>query len=217
MTVSNTVLTATIYGNGTTGPFQFVFLFLENSDIQVVKTTVSGIPTALNQVSDYTLTGAGSYLGGTITTTVPLMTGETLYLQRIVPLLQGVDLSNQGAVFPVTLETALDRLTMITQQQQTQIINNIGPQGVQGPSGTGATGPQGPIGVQGPQGPSGNQGYQGFGGPQGYQGNAGSKVHRGIKAIKAPRHAGDQRQSRRRRHPGTAGRPRQPRVSRSGG
>jgi len=179
MTVSNSVRTATIIGNGTTGPFQFVIYFLENSDITVTKTNVSGFTATLNEVTDYTLTGAGSATGGIITTTVALQPGETLTIARVLPLLQGVDLSNQGSVFPETLETALDRLTMIAQQQQTAISNTMGPQGPQGFTGPQGAGAQGATGAQGPSGPVGSQGAQGFSGPQGYQGNAGTQGPQG--------------------------------------
>jgi hypothetical protein len=200
MTVSNTVRTATINGDGTTGPFQFVIYFLANSDIAVTKTSVAGINSQLAEVRDYTLTGAGSPMGGVITPVVALQTGETLTIARVLPLLQCVDLSNQGAVFPETLETALDRLTMIAQQQQTQINNNAGPQGpqgvvgaqgpqgstygVQGPQGSaGSQGPQGSTGAQGPSGPGGNQGSQGLTGSQGYQGNAGPQGPQGVQGF----------------------------------
>ena len=67
---------------------------------------------------DYTLAGAGEEAGGTVTMTVAPATGEELYIQRVLPVTQEVDLNNQKAYFLETLEQAIDELVMIIQQQQ---------------------------------------------------------------------------------------------------
>ncbi len=116
MSLSTTANKAQFNGSGTSGPFTFNFRFLDNSHITVIKTDVRGADTTLTETTDYTLTGVGSYAGGSVTLVVALASGEKLTIVRSVPLTQPTDLRNQGAFFAEVHEDAFDRLCMQVQQ-----------------------------------------------------------------------------------------------------
>ena len=108
-------------GSGTTGPFTFDFRFFYNTEIHVVKTSTSGVDTELTENVGYTLSGAGSYSGGSVTISSALASGEKLTIYRDVALVQPVDLRNKGAFFAEIHEDVFDRMTMVGQQLQEQI------------------------------------------------------------------------------------------------
>jgi hypothetical protein len=116
MTVSTTATKATFNGSWSTGPFTFSFRFFANSEIAVIKTSVAGVDTTLTETTHYTLTGATSYTGGSITLGTALASGETLTVVRTLPFTQEIDLRNQGAFFAETIEEGFDRVTMLVQQ-----------------------------------------------------------------------------------------------------
>lgn len=103
--------------NGTTGPFTIPFYFLAATHLDVVHKSSTGVETLLTLTTDYSVTGAGSPIGGTLTTVATYAVGGTLTIIRNVPTTQEVDYVD-GDDFPAeTHETALDKLTMIAQQQ----------------------------------------------------------------------------------------------------
>lgn len=117
MTVSTSTAKSGPYaGSGTTGPFTVTFRFLENTHLRVIRTVVgTGIETVLALTTDYSVTGAGS-ASGTVTLVTPLAAGETLTILRNVPATQEADYV-VGDAFPAeTHERALDKLTMLVQQ-----------------------------------------------------------------------------------------------------
>jgi archaellin len=120
MTIANLPNFATFNGSGSTGPFLFTFVFLDDSQISVEKTT-AGVTTALTPNVDFTVSGAGSDSGGSVTLTVALAVGSSITVTRTVPIEQDTSLPNQGPYFAATIEAAFDYLTMICQQLQAQI------------------------------------------------------------------------------------------------
>ena len=102
-------------GAGTTGPFTVGFRFLENSHLQVIKTSTLGVDSTLTLTSDYTVTGAGG-TSGAITLTSALAVGEKLTVLRNVPFTQQADYVQNDAFPAESHERALDLLTMQTQQ-----------------------------------------------------------------------------------------------------
>ena len=101
--------------------FSFPFRILSASDLVLYK-VVSGTVSLLALNTDYTVpsTSVNNYNGGTVTLTTDLG-GNSLLIEREVPLTQPVSLANEGSYQPTVVETALDRLTMIDQQEQEQI------------------------------------------------------------------------------------------------
>ena len=102
-------------GAGTTGPFTVAFRFLENSHLQVIRTSAAGIDTTLTLTSQYTVSGAGAS-SGTVTLSSPLLAGEKLTIIRSVPLTQEADYVQNDAFPAESHERALDKLTMEVQQ-----------------------------------------------------------------------------------------------------
>lgn len=102
-------------GAGTTGPFTVGFRFLENSHLQVIKTSTLGVDSTLTLTSDYTVTGAGG-ASGAITLVTALAVGEKLTVLRNVPFTQQADYVQNDAFPAESHERALDLLTMQTQQ-----------------------------------------------------------------------------------------------------
>ena len=122
MTISTTASRISHNGNGVTTAFSFPYLFLANADLVVVRVAANGTETTLVLNTDYTLTGAGNDAGGTVTIvgTAP-PSGSRIVIYRSMDLTQEVDYI-AGDPFPAeTHERALDRLTMIAQQQQDAI------------------------------------------------------------------------------------------------
>jgi hypothetical protein len=111
-------------GTGITGPFSWTWRFLSNTHILVTKiTTATGERVLLTEGDDYTLTGALSYAGGSITTVVDVAVGEELEVKRDTPKIQDVDLRNQGDFFPETYEDALDKIIMTIQDILGDIVD----------------------------------------------------------------------------------------------
>lgn len=116
MTVSSSVAKSGPYaGAGTTGPFTVGFRFLANSHLQVVKTATTGADSTLILDTDYTVAGAGGATG-TVTLAVALAVGEKLTIVRSVPATQEADYVQNDAFPAESHETALDKLTMLAQQ-----------------------------------------------------------------------------------------------------
>jgi len=117
MTISTTTSKVGYNGNGVTTAFSVPFLFLANADLTVVLLSSAGVETTLTLSTHYTVTGAGNDSGGTLTMVTPPAVGERLTILREVALTQETDYIS-GDSFPAeTHERALDRLTMIDQQQ----------------------------------------------------------------------------------------------------
>ena len=117
MTVTSTTARSGPYaGNGSTTQFAYTFRILDEAHLTVVKTAADGTETTLTVDVDYVVSDVGNPAGGTVATTVPPASGETLTILRGVPLTQETDWTNQGPFFAETVEEAVDKLTMIAQQ-----------------------------------------------------------------------------------------------------
>jgi hypothetical protein len=121
MTISSETRKAGPYsGNDATTEFSFAFKVFAATDVVVVKTvTATEVETTLTNVTDYTVglnADQDANPGGTVTLPAALATGYTLTLTSDVPMLQAVDLTNQGGFYPSVINSALDRLTILLQQ-----------------------------------------------------------------------------------------------------
>ncbi|MFJ1336754.1 hypothetical protein ACIKP7_01280 [Pseudomonas caricapapayae] len=102
------------------GPgYAIPYRFLQNADIEAVLARQDGTLETLTP-TQYTITGAGSQNGGTLTSTyaagVLETPGASLTISRIMTAVQPTDLRNQGRYFAETHENVFDRLTMLIQQ-----------------------------------------------------------------------------------------------------
>jgi len=123
MTVSTSSNRADHTGNGSASTFSFTFRIFAIGDLTVTRLNPStGVETVLTLTTDYTVSGAGSYNGGSITLVAGALTnGHKLAIVRELDILQATDLRNQGSFFAETHEDVFDRQTMIMQQLQEQI------------------------------------------------------------------------------------------------
>jgi hypothetical protein len=121
MTISTTASRISYNGNGATTAFSFPYRFLTNADLVVIKIAADGTETTLTLNTNYTVTGANEDAGGTVTLSVAPLSGQRVVIYRAVTITQEVDYIT-GDPFPAeTHERALDRLTMVAQQQQDAI------------------------------------------------------------------------------------------------
>lgn len=135
MTVESETYRAQYGTNGTTGPWTVPFYFLTDADLRVIYTNASGVDSTLALTTDYSVTGAGVPSGGGVTTTASYASGGYITVLRDVELLQETDYT-EGDGFPAeTHERALDRLTMIAQQQAEVVGRAL----VYGPADTGVS------------------------------------------------------------------------------
>lgn len=121
MTISTQTRTAGPFTtNGSTTAFPFAFKCFAASDIVVVKrVTATGVESNLVLNTDYTVSlnaNQDANPGGTVNTIGTLGAGFTLTLTTNLAYLQPTDLTNQGGFYPKVITTALDRLTIFTQQ-----------------------------------------------------------------------------------------------------
>jgi len=125
MTVASSTARASYAGNGATLAFAVNFYFLDDSHLQVIIRASTGTETVQTILTDYTVTGAGNPAGGSITFLSAPAIGETVVIVRNIPLTQQTDyLANDP--FPAeSHEEALDKLTMLVQQQQDAIGRSI--------------------------------------------------------------------------------------------
>ena len=107
--------------NGSTTAFSFPYKFNANSDLVVVLTNLTtGVSTTQVIVTNYAVTGAGNPAGGTVTFVTAPADALRVTITREVPYTQEVDYQPDDD-FPAEVhEAALDKLTMIGQQLDTE-------------------------------------------------------------------------------------------------
>jgi hypothetical protein len=106
-----------------TTPLPVSFVFQNTTDL-IVYDSRSSPPLVLVQNSDYTVQGGGGSTG-TITISTSgingVLVGDTITIARNMPLTQTTTFSATGPFNPTIVMNALDKLTMIVQQEQFQI------------------------------------------------------------------------------------------------
>lgn len=125
MTVSSTTTKVSYAGNGSTTAFSAPFYFILASDLKVTLRSATGTETVKTLTTNYTVSGAGVSSGGTVTMLVAPASGETLVIQRNVPLTQEVDYQANDPFPAATHEAALDKLTMETQQLNEALARSL--------------------------------------------------------------------------------------------
>lgn len=120
MTLATQTSKAAFSGNGVTTVFPLPFPFLREGDIKALLRQ-DGFETPLEPGAHYTLAGAGSATGGSLTLANAPATGQTLVVYRAPAIVQEVDYVENSAFPAETHEAALDLLTMICQSLQEQL------------------------------------------------------------------------------------------------
>lgn len=116
MTVSTVVDHNDYTGNGLTTSFPYTFRIFKKTDLTVSVVDLSENITVLVLDTDYTVTNAGGYNGGSVVLTTPLTNGWQISISRELEPTQETDLRNQGKFFAEVHEDAFDKLTMLIQQ-----------------------------------------------------------------------------------------------------
>ncbi|WP_410406829.1 hypothetical protein [Escherichia coli] len=116
MTVSTEVDHNDYTGNDVTTSFPYTFRIFQKSDLVVQVVDLAENITILQLDTDYSVTGAGGYSGGSVVLVNPLATGWQISISRDLPVTQETDLRNQGKFFAEVHEDAFDKLTMLIQQ-----------------------------------------------------------------------------------------------------
>lgn len=121
MVESETSSVAYSGNNSTTTEYSINFPFLDPDHVVVVVTDSDGVETTLTEGTHYVISSTASgdgarYTGGSITTVSAYDSTNTVTIKRVTPVTQPTDYPEAGA-FPATAhETALDRLTFISQE-----------------------------------------------------------------------------------------------------
>lgn len=115
MTVASTTTKVSYSGNGTTTVFTVPFYFLAAADLRVILRS-GATETVQTLTTQYTVTGAGVPSGGTVTMLAAPASGTTLTILRNVSPTQETDLLPNDRLPAESLETALDKATMLIQQ-----------------------------------------------------------------------------------------------------
>lgn len=117
MSISSTNDKNLYNGDGSTTTFAYTFEILENTSILVqLKNTITGVITTQTLTTDYTVSNVGVATGGNVVFVVAPPTGNTIILLRQEPYLQPLQLLEYGPFSSQAINTAFDRVTMLTQQ-----------------------------------------------------------------------------------------------------
>ena len=136
MTISSTTRVAGPFsGDGTASTFPFAFKVFEDTDLYVATLDVAaGAIAVLTLDSDYSVTlnaDQDTSPGGSVTLIATgvagatLAAGYTLTVTTDMAALQGLDLTNGGGFYPDVINAALDTLTILVQQLQTQLGRTV--------------------------------------------------------------------------------------------
>lgn len=131
MTISSETAKNTYAGDGIQTSFAFSFPILAEGHLKVEIKDVNGTLTTKVIVTDYTVNGTGNDTGRTnyssgniVFVTAPLST-DTVIITRDVPLTQETDYVENDTFPAETHEEALDKLTMINQQQTEELDRTV--------------------------------------------------------------------------------------------
>ena len=130
MTVTTATARVVYNGNGSTTAFAVPFRFLENSHVAVFLRDAAGAQTQWVENTQYSLAGADLAAGGTLTvltspTDYTPASGEKLVIVRAVPITQETDYVENDPFPAETHERALDKLTMVNQEQTERLDRTI--------------------------------------------------------------------------------------------
>ena len=123
MTISTTSIKNSYSGDNSTTVFNYTFKISDDDDIKVIIRSSAGVETVKTKTTHYNVSGVGNSGGGQITFTagnVPTNT-ETVVLRRETPQTQGLDLIENDPMPAENIETAFDKLTVISQELQEQL------------------------------------------------------------------------------------------------
>jgi len=123
-TVTDATCRAEYTCDGATTTFDFTFPILATSDLKVYhRVAATGVETLLTETTHYSLSATNNDYssGGTITTVSTYGATIELVALRDIPDSQSATLSDSGVLRLSSIENALDKLTMLHEQQQEEL------------------------------------------------------------------------------------------------
>lgn len=123
MTVASTTSKVRYVASGGVTAFPVTFRFTDPEDLLVYLVPPGGGETLLELGTGYTVSAPGNDYGngGTVTLAATPVDDSIVLVLRLLPLLQQIDLTNNGKMPGEVLETGYDRLVMISQQIKEEI------------------------------------------------------------------------------------------------
>lgn len=115
MTVPTTVRSITHPGDGSATQFSYPFKILDEDHLIVTLIASGGGETIQSITTNYSVAGVGVPAGGLVTMVIAPAIGESLRIERTPPIVQLLDLRNQGTFVPENLEDEYDWIIMILQ------------------------------------------------------------------------------------------------------
>jgi hypothetical protein len=113
-------------GNGATLAFAFPYYFLADADLVVIlRNNTTGAEVLKVLTTDYTVTGAGTEAGGTVTMIVAPASGYTLIIYRDPAITQGTDFRENDSLPAESTEEAFDRAAMISQRLSERVDRSV--------------------------------------------------------------------------------------------
>jgi hypothetical protein len=126
MTVSSTTTKNSYSGNGSTTVFAYTFKIFDEDDVAVVlRNNTTGAESTQTITTHYTVSGVGNTGGGNITFVTAPTSSQTVVLLRTTPLTQLTDYTPNDPFPAETHETALDKLTHITQELSEEVGRSL--------------------------------------------------------------------------------------------
>ena len=126
MTISSTGVRFSYSGNGSTTVFSFPRQFFLSTDLDVyLVDNTTGVATLQTIGSQYSVSGAGSPSGGTVTMVTAPATGKTLLILRDTAATQGLDLDSVTAFPMASVEAAIDRAMMAIDEDREKLTHTL--------------------------------------------------------------------------------------------
>ena len=126
MTVSSTTKRNSYTGDGSTTTFAYSFKIFDDDDITViVRTTATGTESVQSKTTHYSVTGVGSASGGNVVFGSAPSSAQTVVLLRQTAQTQATDYTPNDPFPAASHEDALDKLTLMTQDQQDELDRSI--------------------------------------------------------------------------------------------
>ena len=118
MTVSTSTSFVSYAGDGSITTFAYTFKIFQGSDLVVTLVDdATGVETAQVLSTNYTVTGVGANNGGNVIFTTAPASGTSVRIRRVLPVTQETDYVANDPFPAEAHEDALDKLTMLLQQQ----------------------------------------------------------------------------------------------------
>lgn len=121
MTINSQTRTAGPFaGTGAIVAYPFTFKVFQARDLRVVVVDATGVQTDSVLTVGHTVTlnaDQNASPGGTVTPLIAIAVGSSLRITSALQILQPASLTNSGGFYPQVIEDALDRLTILMQEQ----------------------------------------------------------------------------------------------------